>query len=194
MDKDLYLSSLNFPPGLQWLTQQNLRKSSEKAVIVELDGVSTIGGMQYACATVDEPEGDLDLLAKSLEAMNAEPDESKEERTGGSGQLGKMIFSCDNGTICAIAYIPQSLKGQVDAEDWLKTILAPYNGMLVKASPVFSTGTIAVRPENGKSSREVRAEACHSAVKYLQQKGVYPDVETDSDSDMLEIEDADMLN
>ena len=64
-------------------------------------------------ATVDEPEGDLDLLAKSLEAMNAEPDESKEERTGGSGQLGKMIFSCDNGTICAIAYIPQSLKGQV---------------------------------------------------------------------------------
>ncbi|OGM41679.1 hypothetical protein ABOM_009964 [Aspergillus bombycis] len=141
-------------------------------------------------AAVDEPEGDLDLLAKSLEAMNAEPDESKEERTGGSGHIGKMVFSCDNETLCAIAYIPESLKGQVDAANWLKTILAPYNGMLVKTSPVFSTGTIAVHPENGKSSREVRAEACHSAVKYLQQKGVYPEVDADSDDESTGFEAA----
>ncbi|KAE8357560.1 hypothetical protein BDV27DRAFT_139132 [Aspergillus caelatus] len=159
---------------------------------VEIDGATCMGGMLFFCTTVDEPGGDLNLIIKSVEAMNTEPDPDQEERTGGSRHIGKMVFSCDDETLCAVAYIPESLKEKLDAEIWLKAILAPYNGKLVKASPAFSTGTIAINSEDGKSSHEIRSEACRQAVQYLKERDLFPEACSDSDSEPMG--DTDMLD
>merc|ERR1712226_1519104 len=60
---------------------------------VEIEGAADMGGLQFFCTSVDEPEGDLELLSKCVEAMNAKSDPTEEERKGGSGHIGKIVFS-----------------------------------------------------------------------------------------------------
>merc|ERR1712061_431051 len=60
---------------------------------VEIEGAADMGGLQFFCTSVDEPEGDIELLVKCVNAMNAKSDPTEEERKGGSGHIGKMIFS-----------------------------------------------------------------------------------------------------
>ncbi len=50
-----------------------------------------MGGLQFFCTKVDEPEGDIDLLLESMKAMNIEADPNEEERKGCSGHIGKMV-------------------------------------------------------------------------------------------------------
>merc|ERR1712190_695671 len=36
---------------------------------VEIDGAADMGGLQFFCTSVDEPEGDMELLGKCMDAM-----------------------------------------------------------------------------------------------------------------------------
>merc|ERR1711972_430277 len=56
---------------------------------VEIEGAADMGGLQFFCTSVDEPEGSTDLLKESVAAMNAKSDPTEEERKGGSGHIGK---------------------------------------------------------------------------------------------------------
>merc|ERR1712054_740891 len=60
---------------------------------VEIEGACDMGGMAFFCTQLDEPDGDMDLLEKGFAAMNAEPDPTEEERRGGAGKVGKVVFS-----------------------------------------------------------------------------------------------------
>merc|ERR1712238_101210 len=57
---------------------------------VEIEGAADMGGLQFFCTSVDEPEGDVELLQESVRAMNVISDPTEEERKGGSGNIGKM--------------------------------------------------------------------------------------------------------
>merc|ERR1712125_198380 len=54
---------------------------------VEIEGAADMGGLQFFSTSVDEPDGDLDLLLKSMEAMNQKCGPTEEERRGGSGHV-----------------------------------------------------------------------------------------------------------
>merc|ERR1712117_835162 len=80
------------------------RKDKLKKVIkeggkrgVEIVGAADMGGLQFFCTAVDFPDGDVELLVESMRAMNAKSDPREEERKGGSGHIGKMIFSAGAG-------------------------------------------------------------------------------------------------
>merc|ERR1719160_58388 len=60
---------------------------------VEIEGAADMGGLQFFCTSVDEPEGDCELLDMCVTAMNQKSDPTEEERKGGSGHIGKMVFS-----------------------------------------------------------------------------------------------------
>merc|ERR1719161_3474293 len=60
---------------------------------VEIEGAADMGGLAFFCTSVAEPEGDIELLMESVKAMNARSDPTEEERKGGSGHIGKMVFS-----------------------------------------------------------------------------------------------------
>merc|ERR1719388_577703 len=75
---------------------------------VEIEGAADMGGLQFFCTSVDEPQGDLDLLVKSVEAMNEKSDPTEEERKGGSGHIGKMVFSAGNEQLAVVAYVPEN--------------------------------------------------------------------------------------
>merc|ERR1712232_1096242 len=90
---------------------------------VEIEGAADMGGLQFFCTSVDMPEGDLELLIKSMGAMNEKSDPTEEERKGGSGHIGKMIFSCGVDQLAVVAYVPEDKQEACSCEAWLKQVL-----------------------------------------------------------------------
>merc|ERR1712045_486981 len=74
---------------------------------VEIEGAADMGGLQFFCTSVDEPDGDIEMLVESMKAMNAKSDPTEEERKGGSGHIGKMIFSAGTEQLAVVAYVPE---------------------------------------------------------------------------------------
>merc|ERR1711918_126135 len=123
------------------------RKKKLKAVIkeggkrgVEIEGAADMGGLQFFCTSVDEPEGDLELLQESMKAMNATPIPGEEERKGCSGHIGKMIFSCGVEQLAVVAYVPEDKINDLECKDWLQTVLNLFGGKILSDSPGLCTG------------------------------------------------------
>merc|ERR1719436_1292352 len=74
---------------------------------VEIEGAADMGGLQFFCTSVDEPDGDLEMVEECMKAMNAKSDPTEEERKGGSGHVGKMIFSAGTEQLAVVAYVPE---------------------------------------------------------------------------------------
>merc|ERR1712050_543103 len=95
---------------------------------VEIEGAADMGGLQFFCTSVDEPEGDVELLVKGVEAMNAKSDPTEEERKGGSGHIGKMVFSAGTDKLGVVAYVPEDKRSELDCAEWLSSVLATQPG------------------------------------------------------------------
>merc|ERR1711907_222642 len=79
---------------------------------VEIEGAADMGGLQFFCTAVDSPEGDMELLLECVKAMNAKSDPTEEERKGGSGHIGKMIFSAGDPRLAIVAYVPEEKQAE----------------------------------------------------------------------------------
>merc|ERR1711933_428106 len=74
---------------------------------VEIEGAADMGGLQFFCTSVDESQGDIEFLQECVKAMNAKSDPTEEERKGGSGRIGKMVFSAGDARLAIVAYVPE---------------------------------------------------------------------------------------
>merc|ERR1712217_60098 len=109
---------------------------------VEIEGAADMGGLQFFCTSVDVPEGDLELLESCVNAMNAKSDPTEEERKGGSGHIGKMIFSAGVDQLAVVAYVPEEKQKELSCEEWLKTVLDTQGGKLDKKGKDVCTGFV----------------------------------------------------
>merc|ERR1712217_206049 len=109
---------------------------------VEIEGAADMGGLQFFCTSVDVPEGDLELLESCVKAMNAKSDPTEEERKGGSGHIGKMIFSAGTEQLAVAAYVPEEKKKDLVAEEWLKSVLSLHGGEVVSSSDSLCMGVV----------------------------------------------------
>merc|ERR1712187_716700 len=107
---------------------------------VEIEGAADMGGLQFFCTSVDEPEGDTEMLLESMKAMNAKSDPTEEERKGGSGHIGKMIFSAGTEHLAICAYVPEAKQGELSCKEWLEAVLASQSGELLSDAKDISTG------------------------------------------------------
>merc|ERR1712230_259336 len=101
-----------------------------------------MGGLQFFSTSVDEPEGDLNLLLESMNAMNAEAVPGEEERKGCSGHIGKMIFSAGTEQLAIVAYVPEAKQSELSCEEWIAKVLALYQGETLEKSASVCTGCI----------------------------------------------------
>merc|ERR1739844_663283 len=109
---------------------------------VEIEGAADMGGLQFFCTAVDLPEGDMELLVESMKAMNAKSDPTEEERKGGSGHIGKMIFSAGTEQLAICAYVPEEKQSELSCEEWLKTVLANFQGTIESSAADVCTGFV----------------------------------------------------
>merc|ERR1712050_450128 len=109
---------------------------------VEIEGAADMGGLQFFCTAVELPDGDTDLLVESMTAMNAKSDPTEEERKGGSGNIGKMIFSAGTEQLAVVAYVPEAKQGELDCAEWLKVVLGSQGGEVKATGKDVSTGIV----------------------------------------------------
>merc|ERR1712083_1074759 len=139
------------------------RKDKLKKVIkeggkrgVEIEGAADMGGLQFFCTAVELPEGDLEMLVESVKAMNEKSDPTEEERKGGSGHVGKMVFSAGSEQLAVVAYVPTDKQKELSCEEWLKTVLGTQGGEIVSSSKDMCTGRVLTNSDKNVFPLKIR--------------------------------------
>jgi len=175
-----------------WAMDAETRAGKMKKVIkeggkrgVEIEGVADMGGLQFFCNAVDEPEGDMELLEESLKAMCAESKPDDEERKGGAGNVGKMIFSSGTEQLAVICDVPEAKRDVMKAALWMEHVMEKVGGKLVKGDDGVATGYLSANAEKGIFPIKVKDEAITVSIAYLKEKGVFPDGDDESDDEYV---------
>merc|ERR1712194_288696 len=126
-------------------------------------------------------EGDLDLLVKSMEAMNEKSDPTEEERKGGSGHVGKMIFSCGVDQLAVVAYVPENKQAECNCEEWLKLVLGTQGGKIVSTANDICSGVVMTDSNKNIFPLKIREPMLLEANNFLRKKGLFPEDNDDDD-------------
>merc|ERR1712107_645510 len=145
-----------------------------------------MGGLQFFCTSVDEPQGDLEFLQECAKAMNAKSDPTEEERKGGSGHIGKMVFSAGQERLAVVAYVPVEKQGELDCSAWLEKVLSMQpGGKTLTNSKDYSTGEIPTDSDKGVFPLKIRESLIVEANDYLRKRGLFPEHDDDGDDDFV---------
>merc|ERR1712194_11266 len=156
---------------------------------VEIEGAADMGGLQFFCTSMDLSSGDLDLLTESMKAMNEKSDPTQEERKGGSGHIGKMIFSAGTEQLAVVAYVPAEKQKDLSCEEWLQKVLGSFGGSMQTKGKEISTGFVKANGDKGIFPLKIREPMLLEANNFLRTKGLFP--EDDSDDDEMVFGDDD---
>merc|ERR1712107_736492 len=152
---------------------------------VEIEGAADMGGLQFFCTSVDEPEGSTDLLMESMKAMNAKSDPTEGERKGGSGHIGKMIFSAGVEQLAIVAYVPEAKQKEPSCEEWLQTVLNNFSGTILSKAKDLCTGIVKTDSDKGVFPLKIREPMIIEANNFLRKKGLFPEDDDDDDDEMV---------
>merc|ERR1712190_521775 len=150
-----------------------------------MGGAADMGGLQFFCTSVDEPDGDLELAEECMKAMNAKSDPTEEERKGGSGHIGKMIFSAGTEQLAIVAYVPEEKQSELSCEEWLKTVLESQGGQVVSVAKDICQGTVLANGEKNVFPLKIREPMILEANNFLRKKGLFPENDSDDDDEMV---------
>jgi len=153
---------------------------------VEIEGAADMGGLQFFCTSVEFPDGDLALLKDSVEAMNEKSDPTEEERKGGSGAIGKMVFSAGTDQLAVLAYVPEDKlgsreEGELVCEEWLKTVLANFQGTVTEVGKSICLGVVKADSDKNVFPLKIREPMILEANNYLRKLKLFPEDDGDSD-------------
>jgi len=164
------------------------RKKKLKKVIkeggkrgVEIEGAADMGGLRFFSTSVDEPEGDMDMLTESMKAMNNQPDPGDEERKGCSGHIGKTIFSAGVDQLAIVSYVPKEEQGNLNCKEWMQAILANFGGELVSEAADICTGRVLADGNKNVFPLKIREPMLFEANNFLRKKGLFPEDNSDDD-------------
>merc|ERR1712137_1209013 len=143
------------------------------------------GGLQFFCTAVEFPNGDLELLEESMKAMNAKSDPTEEERKGGAGHIGKMLFSAGSDQLGIVAYLPEDQKDNINATEWIKVVLDLNGGELVEGGGLYAKGFVKADSDKNKFPLKMKEPSIMEAIGYLKKKGLFPDNDDDDDDDYV---------
>lgn len=155
---------------------------------VDICGMCDLGGVKYFNVTIDTANGELEGLDFVLEGMNAPVDESAEERKGGAGHLGKMLYSAAEGgnTLALAVNIPKALQEAnpgVTMAKWIDEVISAAGGSVTKreeAEEVIKV-LITADKEKGEFPIKMRDAAQNAGFAFLRANGCLPNDDDDDD-------------
>jgi len=153
---------------------------------VEIEGAADMGGLQFFCTSVDVPDGDLALLKTCVEAMNEKSDPTEEERKGGSGNIGKMVFSAGTDQLALCAYVPESKQGELECKEWLAKVVSLWEGgKVTEENKDYCLGVIPTNGEKNIFPLKIRESLILEANNFLRKKGLFPEDNGDDSDEMV---------
>lgn len=88
----------------------------------DLAGMNAMGGVKFYCLKVDSALGSHELLAKVMEGMNKEVDESADDRKGGAKDIAKTIVFADDSALIMLSHVPEELESELSQKEWFGKI------------------------------------------------------------------------
>jgi len=153
---------------------------------VEIEGAADMGGLQFFCTSVEEPEGDVELLTKCAEAMNFKSDPTEEERKGGSGHIGKMVFSAGAEQLAVLAYVPDDKQAELSCPEWLEAVLKTQPGYkMITQDKTYSVGIIPADGDKNIFPLKIREPLILEANNFLRKKGLFPEDDGSDDDECV---------
>jgi len=126
------------------------------------------------------------LLKESVKAMNAKSDLAEEERKGGSGHIGKMVFSAGVEQLAIVAYVPDEKQGELVCEEWLQKVVSMFpGGKVTESAKDISTGLIPANSDKGIFPLKIRESLILEANNYLRARNLFPQDNGDDDDDVV---------
>merc|ERR1712113_1148115 len=116
-----------------------------------------------------------------MKAMNAKSDPTEEERKGGSGHIGKMIFSAGSEQLAVVAYVPEAKQDVLSCEEWLQIVLDSQAGQVISKGKDVSSGVVKANADKGIFPLKIREPMILEANNFLRKKGLFPDNDDDDD-------------
>merc|ERR1712110_208517 len=119
-------------------------------------------------------------------AMNAKCDPAEEERKGGSGHVGKMVFSAGAERLAVVAYVPEEKQKELSSVEWLEKVISVHPGWSITSSdPTYAVGQIPADSEKGLFPLKIKEGLILEANNFLRSKGLFPDNDDDSEDEMI---------
>merc|ERR1712113_1035764 len=118
--------------------------------------------------------------------MNAKSDPTEEERKGGSGHIGKMVFSAGTEKLAMVAYVPEDKQAELNCEEWLQVVLSQWAGGKIESkSAGMCSGFIPADADKGVFPLKIREGLILEANNFLRKKGLFPEDNGDDDDDYV---------
>lgn len=179
--------------------EKKLREKKIKAIEkeggkkgVEIEGASDMGGLAFFCTTLMEPDGDMADTELGMAAMNADPPtDPEEERRGGAGNVGKMVFSAGAEYLQLICNVPEELQKDkvfddrtrkaMDATEWVNFVLSKFEkeaGVIKaesKSTSSLAFGQIPANKEKGFFPLKIKDDAMSYAYQLLRERKCFDD-------------------
>lgn len=106
----------------------------------------------------------------------APPARWPQERKGGSGHIGKMIFSAGSEQLAVVAYVPEEKQDALSCGDWLTAVLKSQGGEVATTAKDVSTGFVKANPDKGVFPLKIREPMILEARVHRPARGSAPGV------------------
>merc|ERR1712194_166533 len=150
--------------------QNVVKEGSQRGV--EIESTAGMIGLQVFCTSVGLPDGDIDLLVESLNAMNAKSGPAEAGCKGDSATIGKMVFSSGPDQVAIVTYVPAELQKELNCEAWLGKVLASQNGTFKSKGMEISTGFVKAAADTGMLPTSLCKAMLQEAYTFVRSKGL----------------------
>jgi hypothetical protein len=158
----------------------------------DLAGMCDIGGMKYFTVSMEQCQGDWELLELAMAGANKEVDPEGDDRKGGAGHLAKCFFSCtEDGADCKfLVHMNADLQGDLSIKEWVSVMIADPEvcGEIIEES----ADTIKAIARKGAQGKELfplkqRDAAINASFRMLREKKLVAEQSSGSEVDMGEL-------
>ena len=151
----------------------------------EIKDAADIDNLEFFCTSVDEPNGDIEMLIESMNAMNGDCKPDEKEQKVCSSHICKMIFSAGISQVAIVAYIPSAYTGDVDGKDWLEFVVSLYDGEIVKQQGNLHIGKVDANPDKRVFPLKIQEFLIQEASYYhdCRHSGIHSDTAADEQSE-----------
>lgn len=166
-----------------------LKEGGKKAIDIAGCAEMTLG-MDFFCTTMLEPESNVEYLQMAMDAMNVEVDETAEERRGGAGHIGKMLFSAGVEALTIVAYVPEVLQEKIKANEWIAAVAEASGSEVIPGGTAGAAQAIGKAVPQQKFPIKMKDDALAKAFQYLRERNCFPEDDDDDDDDYAFGDDA----
>jgi hypothetical protein len=143
-------------------------------------GMSTFG-THFFCVTIESADGNMKLLEKAMEGMNVEVDPEAEDRKGGAGDLGKILFNANDDKLIIMCHTPKEVMEKATAAEWMQGVLTVTGAKVISQTDNFIQAELDNDPDHGVYVLKLRDQGISASFEFLRSRGLM--IEDDSEDE-----------